>query len=154
MSESTNLPDQTIKHLEMIQAVIARLGNNAFFIKGWAITLAGGFLALAANNDEWRLAAIALVPTLFFWILDATFLRNERLFRDLFERAREGKVEPFFMAATAHSYTRTVTEEAKTDPTKDNTASRFGAFRRESLSLFYGAIIAASIAVAVLIHCT
>jgi hypothetical protein len=32
-----------IKHLEMIQAVISRLANNSFLLKGWSITLVSAF---------------------------------------------------------------------------------------------------------------
>ncbi len=38
--------DSHVKHLEMIQSVVARLGNNAFLIKGWAITVAAAFVGL------------------------------------------------------------------------------------------------------------
>lgn len=33
--------DQRIKHLDMLQAVIGRLGNDSFLVKGWAVTVAG-----------------------------------------------------------------------------------------------------------------
>jgi hypothetical protein len=36
--ESQEIDERRVKHLEMIQAVVARLGNNAFLIKGWSIT--------------------------------------------------------------------------------------------------------------------
>lgn len=29
--------DARIKHLDMVQAVVARLGGNGFVVKGWAI---------------------------------------------------------------------------------------------------------------------
>ena len=30
--------DNKIKHLEMIEAIIERMANNSFLLKGWAIT--------------------------------------------------------------------------------------------------------------------
>jgi hypothetical protein len=32
-----------LKHLEFVQAVITRLANNSFLMKGWALTVAGAF---------------------------------------------------------------------------------------------------------------
>jgi len=31
--------ENKVKHLEMIQAVIARMATNSFMFKGWAVTL-------------------------------------------------------------------------------------------------------------------
>jgi hypothetical protein len=80
-------PDR-LKHVEFIQAAIIRLGNNSFLIKGWALTLAAGFLALSSSRMSWEVAASGVVPLLCFWFLDGYFLRQERLFRRLYDDAR------------------------------------------------------------------
>jgi hypothetical protein len=91
-----------IKHMEMIQAVVARLAGNSSLVKGWAITLTAAFLGFAVNEDDTGLAVAALVPIFFFFFLDASYLRSERLFRDLFDQVRSGSgVEPFDMRATS-----------------------------------------------------
>jgi hypothetical protein len=154
MPEPSNPSDQQIKHLELIQAVVSRLGNNGFLIKGWSVTIAGAFLAFGVNSDKWQLAAAGLAPTLLFWILDASFLRNERLFRHLFDAARRGEVEIFFMGATGPTYVENVEREFVEGRTQENPASRWATFGRETLWLFYGAIILGTVIVAVLIHCT
>jgi hypothetical protein len=77
-----------LKHLEFIQAVITRLGTNSFLVKGWALTLAAGFLALSASRLSWQIATVGVVPLLCFWYLDGFFLRQERLFRHLYDDAR------------------------------------------------------------------
>jgi hypothetical protein len=154
MPETSDLSDNQIKHLEFIQAVVARLGSNGFVIKGWAITIAGAFLAFGVNRDKWQLAVASLAPTLLFWILDSSFLRNERLFRHLFDAARQGEVEVFFMGATGHAYVEDVEKEFKEGKARENIASRWATFRRETLWLFYGAIILGTVIVAALVHCT
>ncbi len=150
MGDYDDFPDSQIKHLEMIQAVVARLGNNAFLIKGWAITVAGAFLAFAVNREKYGLALAALAPTLLFWLLDASFLRNERLFRNLFDRVRKGLEPPFYMGATAPAYVERVKAEAKEKKGKD-IGSRWRTLLREALLLFYGAIVAACLIAALLI---
>jgi hypothetical protein len=77
--------DQRVKHLELVQAVITRLGQNSFAVRGWSVTLVSVLFALIASKDAPPPAAlIALVPTVVFWGLDAYYLRQERLFRKLY----------------------------------------------------------------------
>jgi hypothetical protein len=94
--------DASVKHLEFIQAVIARQAQNGSISKGWAVTIAGVFFAFAVQSRNPLLALTSLVPTLIFWGLDAYFLYCERQFRRLFERVRnkDPEVGPFFMNAT------------------------------------------------------
>ena len=56
-----------LKHLEFIQATIARMATNSFLFKGWAITIAAALSAFAAVNTKAALLAIALVSTAMFW---------------------------------------------------------------------------------------
>ena len=73
-----------LEHLKMLQGVISRMAQNSFLLKGWSVTLAAGLLA-AAISDKQIYAALALFPTLIFWGLDAYYLRQERLFRALYD---------------------------------------------------------------------
>jgi hypothetical protein len=100
------LTDAQRKHLEFIQAVIARLSTDSFLMKGWALTLAGGLYGFAANHLNPRLAAVGLLPVLAFWFLDAYFLRQERLFRCLYEDARRpgNGVSAFSMDTSAYRH--------------------------------------------------
>lgn len=77
--------DQRVKHLELVQAVVTRLGQNSFTVRGWSVTVVSVLFALIASKDAPPAAAlITLVPTLVFWGLDAYYLRQERLFRKLY----------------------------------------------------------------------
>ena len=74
--------ERKIAHLEMIQGIINRMGNNSFMIKGWTVTLVSAIFALSIENHKFSF--IALFPILLFWWLDAFFLYQERLFRGLY----------------------------------------------------------------------
>lgn len=74
-----------IKHLELIQAVIGRMANNSFLIKGWTITISLAGFGLFANSNKTMFLFLVLFSTIIFWILDAYYLREERLFRKLYE---------------------------------------------------------------------
>jgi hypothetical protein len=90
MANDSGVSSEQIKHLELIQPVVARLGTNSFLIKGWALTITAGFLALLATRQSPALAVVGLVPLLAFWNLDAMFLRQERMYRSLYEFVRMG----------------------------------------------------------------
>lgn len=93
-------PTDRIKHLEMIQAVVARLANEAALIRGWALTVSSVFFGFAAQSYSWRVAAVGLLPVLAFWGLNSYYLRAERQYRELYNRVRKGELnEPFLMNA-------------------------------------------------------
>ncbi|MFE4250186.1 hypothetical protein ACFRU3_11855 [Streptomyces sp. NPDC056910] len=62
----TVLDDGQKRHRELIQTVAARMGNNSFLIKGWALTLMGALLAFAAGNESRTVAAAGFVPIVAF----------------------------------------------------------------------------------------
>jgi hypothetical protein len=81
--------DETFtKHLEFIQNIINRMSNNSFLLKGWNVTVSSAILALIVNNPKPLFAIIAFLSSLSFWGLDAYYLRQERLFRSLYDDLR------------------------------------------------------------------
>ncbi|MEF1327824.1 hypothetical protein [Vibrio sp. M260121] len=78
-----------IAHLGFIQGVINRMGQNSFLLKGWSITLVAALFALAAKDANEQFALIAYIPTVVFWLLDAFFLHQEKLYRKLYEQVAE-----------------------------------------------------------------
>lgn len=142
------LTDQRIKHLEMVQAVITRLGNDSFLVKGWAVTVSGVFYGFAVSSKLATLALVSMLPVLFFWSLDVYYLRAERLFRVLYERARldaPGYVL-FGMDATSDAFVKTLNEGAE---------QQIGSYPRTAwrptLRYLYVGLIVAGIAVALVV---
>jgi hypothetical protein len=131
MSVYADFEENRVKHLEMIQAVISRLGTNSFLVKGWAVTVSGAFLGFAVAGKEWGLALAGLLPVVMFWYLDAYFLRAERFFRALHEAVRTGSpaMEPFVMAATHLDFGESPPDTSWSDVLFSNT-----------LFMFYGAL--------------
>lgn len=82
-----------IKHLEMIQAIINRMAANSFLLKGWSPTVAAALMAFALDNMNRWLAAMALLPLVGFWALDAYYLRRERLYRRLHDHVRHALLD-------------------------------------------------------------
>ena len=78
-----------LAHLEMIQGIVNRLSHNSFLLKGWSVVLVSAMFALAAKDVELLFVYLAYFPAISFWCLDGYFLRQERLFRKLYDRIRE-----------------------------------------------------------------
>lgn len=76
-----------VKHLEFIQATISRQASHSFAVKGWSLTVAAGLYAYTASNLSWKLAVFACLPPIAFAWLDFFYLRQERLFRELYRDA-------------------------------------------------------------------
>ncbi|MFH8702497.1 hypothetical protein [Streptomyces rubrogriseus] len=129
-------PDR-VKHLEFIQAVIARLAGNSFLIKGWSLTVAAALLAFTAKESRWGISLIPLAPVLLFWILDGYFIRQERAFRGLYEEARkEGTAVELFSMDIRQFVERDSLGRVMVS---------------SSLALFYGSICVAQLIVATVI---
>ena len=80
------------KELDIIQGQISRMSSHAFLIKGWTMTIMSALTAFGKetilNSTGGTLYLFMMLAILIpFWWLDAFFLRQERLFRKIYERA-------------------------------------------------------------------
>ncbi len=96
--------DHIIKHLEMTQTIINRLGSNSFLLKGWSMTLIVAAMVLVARYDLQNpyLVLTLVVPVLGFWTLDGYFLWQERLFRQVYNEIRQQNDTDFKMDVMKH----------------------------------------------------
>lgn len=91
------LTEDQRKHLDFIQAVVARLSSSSATIKGWTLTVATFVFGFAATQGFPVLAGLGLVIVTVFGLLDSYYLREERLFRYLYDDARRGEIEVYSM---------------------------------------------------------
>ena len=96
--------EKVIKHLEMTQAIINRLGTNSFQLKGWSMTLIVAATVLIARYGLQSPCIILtfILPILGFWILDGYFLWQERLFRKVYDEIRQQEDTDFKMDVMKH----------------------------------------------------
>ncbi len=114
-----------MRHLEMIQNVISRMASNSFLLKGWTVTLVVGLLAFA-NIKEMNadFMFLALVPALFFWVLDGYFIHQERLYVKLYEHVTTLNNNQIDFSLDASQY-------------EEKTGGLVAAFWSNTLKLFY-----------------
>lgn len=120
--------EKRIRHLDFIQLTITRMAANSFLLKAWAVTLVAALFALAAKDADANFVIVAYLPAISFWVLDAFYLAQERLYRALYDEVRaKAEVEIDFSldASNLASYRR----------------SWPGAFFSRTLLVFYGTII-------------
>ena len=84
MQEQSN----KIGHLNMIQEIIARMGNNSFSLKQWAVGIMIAIYAFAGENSH-KAVIVTIIPLIAFWILDSYYLMIERKFRCLYDEVRK-----------------------------------------------------------------
>jgi hypothetical protein len=137
VSDQSGLGEDRLKHLEFIQAVVSRLANGSFLIKGWTLTIAAAFFAVVVNKLNGGLAATGLVPILAFWFLDGLFLRNERLYRRLYDDTRRADTAVALMSMDVGPYM------------KQDRMTWASATFSATLSLFYGGLVLVDVALIV-----
>ncbi len=79
------MKDGPVAQLQFVQTAVERMAANSFLLKGWNVTIASAILAFAAKDARAEMVPVILLPAFAFWGLDAYYLRQERLFRCLFE---------------------------------------------------------------------
>ena len=73
------------KELDLIQAVITRMAQNSFYMKGWCITLVAAIFSLSEKVGTVKDVAIPLaIMSAFFWVLDTNYLNLEKKYKGLY----------------------------------------------------------------------
>ena len=73
-----------IAHLNMLQAIIARLAGNSAQCKTWCVAIISALFGLAGATKSRSIAETAIIPILVFGFVDAAYLANEKAYRDLY----------------------------------------------------------------------
>lgn len=99
--EPTVTPEDRRQHLSSLQGVITRMSQASSSAKTWllvALTLTYGF---ALNKESALGAALGAVAVVVFGLLDANYLKQERAFRDLYDKVARGETVPAFALTPA-----------------------------------------------------
>jgi len=114
------------QELEQIQNIIDRQASNSFKIKGWAVTLIVVVLLFRSKDIH---LAVAFIPLIGFWYLDAYYLRQERKFRALYNWVRKYRRD-----------TDDYLFDMNTSRVDDDVKSVPKLMRRKPVLVFYGTI--------------
>lgn len=62
------------------------MSANSFYLKGWNVTIISAILALSFKESDQRIYFVALALDIIFWFIDSYYLRQEKLFRELYKK--------------------------------------------------------------------
>lgn len=82
-----------MKHLELVQNAITRMGSNGASLKGYCMTLVAAIIGLAAAVSKEQILIYTIPVVVGFSILDGMYLALERGFRDHFDEIRLEKID-------------------------------------------------------------
>ena len=119
--------ESKLKHLELIQGVINRMAGNSFLLKGWSVTLISALFALAAKDANLFFVYLSYFPSATFWALDGFFLRQERLYRELYKEVAGRPPNGIDFSMNAEKF-------------EDNVDSCFSTCFSSTLRLFHGTV--------------
>lgn len=129
MLDEDTLKEYMMKEIDVIEDIIKRMAFDSFLIKGWAITLVSVTLLLKGDTYQ---NLIAIIPLIAFWYLDAFYLWQERLFRELYkwdikERLKKNEENLFDMDAKGRF--------------SEDVDSKLKIMFSQTLKVFYGTIL-------------
>jgi hypothetical protein len=80
-------------NIQLIETIVNRMSSNSFLIKGWSITMLSALIAVYLTNMNKPFSKYILYSCILFcivfWISDAYYLRQERMFRKLYTEVIE-----------------------------------------------------------------
>lgn len=90
-------PEDRRKHLDLIQAVIARQAAASASAKSWLLPIITATFGFALTQESWQLGLIGAVVIALFAFLDVSYLYSEQKFRKLYaEVIRPGNQVPLY----------------------------------------------------------
>ena len=139
MIEKGQIEKFFMEEIKVIQDIIKRMAFNSFMIKGWAVTLV--VAALLLRGDKYQVL-IAFIPLVVFWFLDAYFLQQERLYRELYKWVIENrlKTSDYLFDMNAYRF-------------KDKVQSRLRIMFSITLGWFYGCVGILTAVYALILFC-
>lgn len=142
-------PEDRRKHLDYVQAVIARMSSASSSAKGWLLPVATAAYGFALSQKMPSIALLGIAAVLIFALLDANYLTQERAYRRLYDAVARGTVSPFTL------------DPSSMEPDRNPGAGRWSRLWRRvkrwmpawsvwlswSIAPFYGALVIAGVLV-------
>lgn len=86
-------PEMRMKHLELVQNAITRMGANNASLKGYCMTMVAAVIGLSAAVSKEQIILYTLPLVLAFAVLDTAYLALECSFRTHFDSVRKQELD-------------------------------------------------------------
>lgn len=153
-----------LKHLDYIQSIVARMSQSSTQTKSWLLPVVTATFGYALAQQSVTVALLGIAAVLLFGYMDASYLRQERAYRRLYNSVVAGDSIPEF-SLDPNDIDRTI-PDADGDSTAEGDPSRKAGYWNDlrealrgwlffdpkvwfswSISPFYGGFLAVGIAV-------
>lgn len=90
---SEKWPEMRMKHLELIQNAISRMGVNGASLKGYCMTVVAALIGLSAAVSKEQILIYSIPVVIGLSLLDASYLSLERGFRTHYDDIRKRPID-------------------------------------------------------------
>lgn len=89
-------PSETVrlKHLDYVQSLVTRMAHSSTQAKSWLLPVAVATLGYALTQRSGTVALLGIAAILLFGYMDASYLRQERAYRRLYNAVVAGRAIP------------------------------------------------------------
>ncbi len=110
-------PSETerLKHLDFIQALITRMSHSSVQAKSWLLPVVVAAYGYALTQRSGSVALLGIAAVFLFGYMDASYLRQERAYRRLYNAVVEGKKQIPLFSLDPHDADKSV-PDADGDP--------------------------------------
>ena len=145
MSTEDVSPEDRRQHLAFIQAIVTRMSQASSSSKTWLLPIVTLTYGYAVTKGQLWVAILGMLAVLIFGLLDANYLKQERAFRNLYDKVASGGDIPKF------SLNPTLAGPAGS---KVNYWPDWEDIRSWAVAPVYVPLLIAGIAIAICAHCT
>lgn len=131
-------PSDTIrlKHLDYIQSIVARMSHSSTQAKSWLLPVVTATFGYALTRRSGTVALLGIAAILLFWYMDASYLRQERAYRRLYNAVVAGKKIPE-LSLDPHDIDRKI-PDADGDPSPEDVPKKKSGFWKSLWKLVRG----------------
>lgn len=118
-----------LKHLDYVQSIVARMAHSSTQAKSWLLPVAVATFGYALSQRSGTVALLGIAAILLFGYMDASYLRQERAYRQLYNAIVAGKSVPE-LSLDPHDIDRSI-PDADGDPTLNEKPGKMLGFWRK-----------------------
>jgi histidine triad (HIT) family protein len=117
-------PNETVrlKHLDYIQSIVDRMSHSSTQAKSWLLPVVTATFGYALTQRSGTVALLGIAAILFFGYMDASYLRQERAYRRLYNAVVAGKKIPE-LSLDPHDVDRKI-PDADGDPSPEDESKK------------------------------
>lgn len=125
-----------LKHLDYVQSIVARMAHSSTQAKSWLLPVVTATFGYALTQRSGTVASLGIAAILLFGYMDASYLRQERAYRRLYNAVAAEKKIPE-LSLDPHDIDRKI-PDVDGDPSPEDISDEEPSFWRKLWTAFRG----------------